>query len=145
MARGSGDRVLDVLVYAPVGLALQLREDASAIIESGRTEVANRVKVARWVGEMAVHYGRRQLVIELERRRSKPDPTPSTQAAKTAVDVDGPRPEQPFDGYDTLAAAQLMPLLERLPHGELHMVRDYEAVTRSRRTVLAKIDQLLAQ
>ena len=50
----------------------------------------------------------------------------------------------PFEGYNELAAAQVVQLLTRLPHTELVMVRDYEQGHRARRTVLAKLDQLLS-
>ena len=50
------EKVLDLVVYAPVGLALQLRVDVPTLVASGRTRVHERVQVARWVGEMAVTY-----------------------------------------------------------------------------------------
>lgn len=135
------EKVLNVVVYAPVGVALQLRSDLDTLVTSGRTRVTERVQVARWIGEMAVTYGRR----ELERRM--------TDAAAQPVDVEpvveptlslvAPSLTPPFDGYQHLAAAQVVQLLGRLPRGELTLIREYETANRGRRTILAKLDQLL--
>jgi hypothetical protein len=61
-ARPAIDKALEALVYAPVGLAVLL----PSLVAEARTQVNERVQVARWVGEMAVEYGRS----ELAKRRS---------------------------------------------------------------------------
>lgn len=136
-------QVLDVLVRTPLQLVRQLCDQAPLTVSEGRTRVAERVKVARWVGEMAVNYGR----IELERRLATVAVVPQPALVLTAS------PEQlsaaeslepPFEGYDQLAAAQVVRLLARLPHAELLLIRDYEQGRRARRTVLAKLEQLLS-
>jgi hypothetical protein len=134
------ERVLDVVLYAPVGLAVQLRTDMPRLVADGRAQLENRVKVARWVGEMAVHVGSKQL----QARLHPPVAAPATPAAVTVPEVPAQPLSQPFEGYDNLAAAQIVQLLGRLPHVELEMVREYEAAGRHRRTILAKIEQLLA-
>jgi hypothetical protein len=55
---------------------------------------------------------------------------------------DGPRA---IPGYDTLSASQVVRRLEGLSPAELEELRAYELATRARRTVLAKVNQLLAQ
>ena len=128
------DTVLDLVVYAPVGVLRRLRVDLPALVESGRREVEDRVRVARWVGEMAVSYGRAEL-----RRRI------SSSASRSEFDVadsEAPSP-QPFDGYDELPADRLVQLLTKFPASELAIIRLYEQKQRRRRTVLAKIDQLI--
>ncbi|MCB0955946.1 MAG: hypothetical protein KDB12_07270, partial [Ilumatobacter sp.] len=60
MPKPPAARLLEALVYAPIGLAVQVREDLPRLVADGKAELENRVRVARWVGEMAVHYGRRQ-------------------------------------------------------------------------------------
>ena len=76
----------------------------------------------------------------------------SAPATRTTRDAAAPAPSTvpahrlpPFDGYDHLAAAQIVQLLGRLPHGELSLIRSYEASHRGRRTILAKIDQLIGE
>lgn len=131
------EQLVDLFVYAPVGLAVQLR-DAPRLVAEGRAKVQQRVQVARWVGEMTVHYGRRRL-----EERLFPEPVSSEEAEEAAlVGVHHPV-TPPFEGYDTLAASEIVQLLQRLPASDLRMVGEYEAANRRRRTVLAKVDQLL--
>ncbi len=139
--RPLAEKVLDVVLYAPVGLVVQLGSDVPRVVAERANEVRSRVTVARWVGEMAVRYGRQSI----ERRwHPQPEaPPPSSPAPRVAAPE--PSGEPPFAGYDTLAAAQIVQLLGRLPDSELHMVRDYEATGRARRTILASIDRLLTR
>ena len=136
------EKVLDIVVYAPVGLALQLRSDLDTVVTSGRTRVSERVQVARWIGEMAVIYGRR----ELEKRMTSVSVelvAVESVAIEPATPVALPLVTPPFEGYQSLAAAQVVQLLGRLPADELAQVREYESANRGRRTILAKLDQLL--
>ena len=136
------EKVLDIVVYAPVGLALQLHSDLDTVVTSGRTRVSERVQVARWIGEMAVIYGRR----ELEKRMTSVSAelvAVESVAIEPATPVALPLVTPPFEGYQSLAAAQVVQLLGRLPADELAQVREYESANRGRRTILAKLDQLL--
>jgi hypothetical protein len=145
------EQVLDVVLYAPVGLANQLRTDLPSLVADGRSALESRVKVAHWVGEMTVQFGRRAIEQKLaERRRPAAGhvvvESTSTDEATPAQQPTAPHSQHaPFDGYDQLAATQIVQLLGRLPHAELRIVRDYETTHRHRRTVLAKIDQLLGE
>ncbi len=142
------EKVLDLVVYAPVGLALLIREDVPTLVAGGRTRAHERVQVARWIGERAVTYGKQSIG-----RRATDAPVPvSAPATGTTRDAAAPAPSAvpvhrspPFDGYDHLAAAQIVQLMGRLPHGELSLIRRYEASQRGRRTILAKIDQLIGE
>jgi len=129
------DKVLDLVVYAPAGLLRRLRDDLPGLVATGRREVTERVRVAHWVGEMAVNYGR------AEARRV----LAAEVGAPTQIDTTESEPESrpPFDGYDDLPADRLVQLLAKLPASELAMIRLYEQKQRARRTVLAKIDQLI--
>lgn len=131
--RHLGEKVLEVLVYAPVGLMAQLGEDLPRLAAEGRTKLRNRVQVARWVGEMAVHYGRRELQHRLQ-------PSPSLPSGEEGSAEPA---ELPFDGYDALTAQQVVKLLDSLPPAELGLVREYEVANRSRRTVITRLDRLL--
>ena len=50
----------------------------------------------------------------------------------------------PIEEYESLAASQVVARLASLRPDELAVVRDFEAAHRGRRTILGKIDQLLA-
>jgi hypothetical protein len=54
------ERVLDVAVYGPVGLALAAREHLPRWVEVGRRQVESRLAMARAVGRLAVDQGSRQ-------------------------------------------------------------------------------------
>lgn len=75
---------------------------------------------------------------------SPPSPSRvSAHAAEQAVGID------PSDlaivGYDLLSASQVVPRLEGLTASELELVARYEAGTRGRKTILAKVSQLQAE
>lgn len=53
--------------------------------------------------------------------------------------------ELALEGYESLAASQVVARLERLAPAELEQIRDFETNHRGRRTILGKIDQLLAR
>lgn len=132
--RSLRDRVLDIAVFAPVGLLRRLRDDLPGLVSSGRREVEDRVRVARWVGEMSVNYGR----AEVKRKLAEASTPGVTEVADAEV-----QSPAPFDGYDDLPADRLVQLLAKFPASELAMIRVYEQSQRARRTVLAKIDQLI--
>jgi len=54
------DRVLDLALYGPVGLAVTAREELPHWAEIGRRQVEARLTVARVVGRLAVGQGSRQ-------------------------------------------------------------------------------------
>lgn len=73
---------------------------------------------------------------------------PASEATPTAAPAPS-RPKPPFDpdtlaipDYDSLSASQVVPRLESLATEELEAVRQYEAATRARKTILNKIVQL---
>lgn len=150
------ERLLDVVVYAPIGLIGQLQEEVPKFAAEGRQKFENRVQVAKFIGQMSVTYGRQELAKKIAERSQ---PTPAAPAATTAT-ADGAvaadvtaqaattpvaTPESaplPFDGYDTMAAAHIVQQLRRMSGAELAAVEAYEQQHRNRRTVLAKIDQI---
>lgn len=54
------ERALDVAVYAPLGLAMSLREILPKLAERGRQQMGGQVHLARMVGELAVKQGRKR-------------------------------------------------------------------------------------
>ena len=64
------ERLLDLAVYAPVGFALTVRDELPAKVRQGRQAMENRVQLARFIGQLAVQTGRRELGRRLEERRA---------------------------------------------------------------------------
>jgi hypothetical protein len=159
------DQALDLLVYAPLGFALDARTLLPKLVARGRSQV----DVARWMGEHAVAKGQkgasRRLSIVQEQAVSAltdlgllPNGSPNPSAPPAAVTR--PTPERPrkaarpaptttaagadlaIPDFDSLAASQVIPRLEGLSPEELEAVRAYEAGRRGRKTILNKIAQL---
>jgi len=159
--------VVEAMVYAPLGLALEGRNLLPRLVARGR----NHVTMARVVGEFAVRKGaedlaagamgaQERLVGLLPWSRSAggaaPDPADASDAdrppapptaarvdpgaAAAAADIDPG--DLPIPDYDLLSASQVVPRLESLDAAELELVGRYEAGTRGRRTILAKVAQL---
>jgi hypothetical protein len=157
------DQTLDLFLYAPLGLALAARDELPKLIERGRTQVQAQATMARMVGKFAVNQGQKEAE-KLVHRLTGDAPTafspqtggPGTGTAKKTTPVaraqaptggngSTPRPsddELAIPGYDALAASQVVPRLAGLAPDELEAVRRYEAATRNRRTILARIQQL---
>src|SRR5579875_533139 len=164
------ERLLDLMVYVPLGLALTIAEAVPELARRGRARVEPQVRVARMVGQMAVKQGYRQ-VARLATTRfgsgrppwapASAGPGPGRQAA-----ADGPAPsstEAPspasrsaarapgvgaadlaIPSYDSLSAHQVVQRLEGLSREEVAAVRDYERATRGRRTIISRAEQLLS-
>jgi hypothetical protein len=145
---------LDLAVYAPIGVVTLLSEELPVVVRRGRERAEQRVQVARFFGQMAVAYGQ----AEMKKRRQAaaaptadvptatdpmPDPVDAPVGDAVAESVGEPV-AAPFDGYDTMPAVHVVERLRRMTPDELRAVRAYEAGQRARRTVLGKIDQLLA-
>lgn len=97
------DRLLDLVFYAPLGLALKAAEELPKLAAHGRERVESQSDLARMVGKMAVAQGRRK-VDDLLDRRPQPDtgPPPAPPGADFvagptggAVPVRDRRPAEP--------------------------------------------------
>ena len=152
------ERVLDLLVYAPLGLAFSAGEVFDELAEKGRQQVI----AARMLGEYTIKHPESVAgVLGLPLGRSRPSPAPEAPAGPPAsapptpeaVEVSGegngqvPAPPRPtadlaIPGYDTLSASQVVQRLSGLSNGELEAVRVYEEGGRHRKTILTKVAQL---
>ncbi len=86
------DAALDLLVYAPVGLAITAAEELPKLAAKGRTRVNTQLMMARVVGQFAVSRGRQ----EIEKRFAPP-------AAHPPAPVPEDRPEPPLT-FDEMTA-----------------------------------------
>lgn len=65
------EQLLDVAIYAPLGLALSVQERLPELAERGRHEIESRVPAARFVGQMVLDQGTKEVrkrVDDLPRR-----------------------------------------------------------------------------
>jgi hypothetical protein len=93
------ERLLDLAVYAPIGMYTALKEQLPAYTRQGRQVVENRVMLARFIGQMAVQQGRREIDKRLAARRPPASgavvdtvaheaaPAPTGAAGSAAVDA----------------------------------------------------------
>jgi hypothetical protein len=164
------EQAIELLVYAPLGLALDARELMPKFIERGR----NQVTVARMIGKFAVSQGQavagkhlstveQQVQATLENFGLVPSgsngpsatPAPADRAPNLVAvpDVVEPTPDTDLTpepaasslaipDYDSLAASQVIPRLAGLSADELDAVRQYESLKRGRKTILSRITQL---
>jgi hypothetical protein len=181
------DAALDLLVFAPLGLALSARDALAGLAEKGRARVGPQLTLARTIGEIAVRQGSREAERLfrpfMEQAMSQAcrtvggrlpawtRPAPGAQAGPVTVTApaggtsstsqephaasedlwtpeEGPDPVDSshlaVPGYDTLSASQVIARLEGLTPEELRDVAAHERAGRGRRTILNRIDQLLA-
>jgi hypothetical protein len=54
------EQALDLVLYAPVGLALTAREELPRMIEKGRQRISGQVMLARMLGQFAVTQGQQE-------------------------------------------------------------------------------------
>ena len=166
---GLNDRLLDLFVFLPVGVAVSVAEELPRLAARGRERMGVRVSSARAVGQFAVKAGLRRSESWSRRlgagtRGSRPSPTPSAATRFDGPLADTGPPDQTvpagsatggvnghvpavaalsIPGFDTLSASQVVQRLDGLNRTELVSVRTYEASTRGRRTILNRVDQLL--
>lgn len=82
---------------------------------------------------------------EPEARPTPAASAPSTIATRAQSNGHGPSVESlAIPGYDSLAASQVVQRLAGLSSEELEAVREYEAATRGRKTILNRVAQLQA-
>lgn len=165
--KGPAEHAIDLIVYAPLGFALEARTLLPTFVERGRQQV----QMARMVGRFAVSQGQVEGRKRLSRAQeqaetilaelglaptvgsAREEPAPPAPSAPREPDGRSPAPrpapqasaasaDLAISGYDSLAASQVIPRLAGLDADELEAVRVYEAAHRARKTILGKIAQL---
>ena len=89
------DQVLDLVVFAPLGLAMTARTQLPEMVAKGRSQVENQLTMARFIGQFAVKQGKG----ELEKRvKAYTDRPPPGEAGPTSAEADAePEPEHAVD------------------------------------------------
>ena len=122
------EKLLDALVYAPLGLALEAKDLLPKLAERGRGQVA----LTRLAGTVAARRGQSEAFFTANSDEETPD---------TAESEPGPDTELPIEGYATLTAVEVIPLLSDLNDEQLDTIEAFEKANRNRSTVLNRIRQ----
>ncbi|HEV2360257.1 MAG TPA: hypothetical protein VGS21_01005, partial [Acidimicrobiales bacterium] len=171
--RTPGERLLEMMVFAPAGLAVTVVEEFPKLVEKGRHRLEGQVHTARLVGQFAMQMGRRRLDEAVTRLGERGDahrhhgaPTADADAPDHAgggdrvgdratvsadtglfvappVGADDAVSSLAIPNYDSLSASQVVQRLDGLAPAELRDVRTHEGAHRRRRTILHRVDQLL--
>lgn len=106
---GAKERLLDLFVFAPVGMALTLVEELPSLVEKGRNRIEGRSATARVVGQFAVQIGSREVSRRvrqvLEAEEPKPVRSPRPAAPVRAADKSGLPSPAHGHGHGTLSHA----------------------------------------
>ena len=150
--RAEVERVL----HALVGTALAAPARAATVVPRCVRRNVERVaplaepwRLARSLFELVASGGRREPAASPAAAAS-PRAVPDDGAADEAVsppgtaEADATDVQLPIEDYESLAASQVVDRLPTLTPAELQAVRRFEAAHRGRRTVLGRIEQLLA-
>ena len=95
------DQVIDLLVFAPLGLAMTARTQLPEMVAKGRAQVEGQVSMARFIGEFAVKQGKVEVEKRLrtyfdavaEPRRDQPSPEPGPEPPRDEPAPDPAPPE----------------------------------------------------
>ena len=137
------EQLLDLFVYAPIGLALEAKELIPKLADRGRGQVALARLAGRVAGQQREQHGRTVLdqILQAVGAALGDGRTGSDTGRES---VDGRTDPLPIPDYDTFTAAQLLPKLEDLSDDDLGTVLAHEEAHRARVTVINRIHQLLA-
>jgi hypothetical protein len=110
------DTLLDVAVYAPIGLVMLAREEIPKLAAQGRQRVESQAGVARMVGKLAVAQGRRQaqsVVDRLMGKSGEPSPVAEEQEARPRPRGAGPagRPRRAAEPVAADEGAERLPVV----------------------------------
>jgi hypothetical protein len=167
------DQAIDLLFYAPVGIAITATEELPELIAKGRSRVATELGNARALGALALAHGQRRAGTLVEQavravvlgggegpasNGAAPGTAPDTPEGTSAPEHrpsaqgGGPRPltsegaaALAIPGYDSLSALHVVQRLDGLSADELAAVGCYEESHRGRQTILNRISQLKSQ
>ena len=148
-------RVFDGLVAIPCGALRRAKRAADRSVDRVSGALATPVGLVRSMFELTVNglLGGGTTASPAAAPAQAADPsrsvpvTESPGSPASAVldgDPDDATVELPLHGYESLAASQVVARLSRLERDELELIRAFELAHRGRRTILGKIDQLLA-
>lgn len=133
-----GERLLDLFVYAPLGLALEAKEMIPKLAERGRGQVA----LTRLAGTVAAQRGQAEaskLIDEISDALAtflggQPAGADPVSSETESYDL-------PIADYAELTAVEIVRLIADLDDHELDVIESFEREHRNRSTVLNRIRQ----
>ena len=145
-------QLLDLLVYAPVGLALEAVDNLPKFVERGKSQVT----IGRFLAKTAARKGTStfedlaerfaneasQVVVDIFGIDLTPDDDVDEPVVKPTAEVEPGDSNLPIAEYDSQAAAQIVKLLAQLTPAERDQIEAHELAGRNRVTILRKIAQL---
>jgi len=135
------EKLLDTLVYAPLGLALEAKDLLPKLAERGRGQVA----LTRLAATVAARRGQSEAVKLVDEFRTGVEAFFTANSDKetpdTAESEPGSDTELPIEGYATLTAVEVIALLSDLDDAQLDTIEAFEKANRNRSTVLNRIRQ----
>ena len=153
LRREAVERFVDLTVFAPIGLLSLARDHRPELRDVGRGDVGARLAQLRRVGRLAVTQGRAEVQRRVDGDRAAATstavvtedepPAPAATAAPPRRELPDAA-ELPIEGYDHLAASQIVAALATLDDDELDVIEAFELANRNRRTIHGRIAQLRA-
>ena len=134
------ERLLDLLVYAPLGLALEAKDLLPKLAERGRGQVA----LTRLAGTVAARQGQHEAEKLVDDIRSSIGAFLGLDATDEQAADAPPDPDDealPIPGYGAMTAVEIIPHLAGLDAAQLDEIEAFERANRSRVTVLNRIAQ----
>lgn len=165
------DQLVDLFVYAPVGLLYEYQDVLPKLVKRGKSQV----QLARVVGQLAMNRRSADTFTVLAEGLAgvvakqitdigsaiglappqdgaadpvsgddqPPPPTPPPPAVEAGEPVGEPEDRPlPIARYDELKAKEIIDLLDDLEPDQLERIRHHEEANRARKTVLGKLDRL---
>jgi hypothetical protein len=142
------ERVLRAIVVAPIAVPLAVVTFVPRCVLRQVGGICRRLREpARVVRALIDLMGAGSVRSVVEPDDVPPPDEPAAPGLRLVGDEPPSRPSRehlPIDEYESLAASQVVARLPTLTEAELEEVRSFEAAHRGRRTILGKIEQLLA-
>ncbi len=132
------ENLLDLFVYAPIGLALDARELIPQLARRGK----GQLDLAKVMGTLALRQGKGEVARIVE---SVIDLLVAAggSAAPDVVDEDSPGTPDPLAGAESWSVAQATAVIAHLGEDDLRRLRALEAGGKGRVTILRRIDSRL--
>ena len=152
------EQLLNLFLYAPIGLLSKGSEALPDLVQRGRTQSSN----ARVIGQFALSAtntkarqslsdaeAHLQAFLRIVTESSRPSPTKTESKAASSTPKKKTTPKASvssgvddlIENYDSLTA-QILPLVSPLVAKQLDRVESYEQSQRARKTVLNRLRQL---
>ncbi len=152
------EQLLNLFLYAPIGLLSKGSEALPELVERGRTQASNarvigqfalgatNAKARKSLSDAEAHFQEfLRIVGESARPSSKTSESSSSSSSTKKATAEASvnhGVEDLIKDYDNLTAAQILPFLAPLGAEQLDRIETYEQSQRARKTVLNRLRQL---